>query len=86
MTQCNLLNVKLCKSRLNKLKNDAEVILKISSNFVCDFNDENDFPHKLLLANTQASELCKAFANGSPANITLSKTQLHKIGHSGEFS
>ena len=86
MTQCNLLNVKLCKWRLNKLKNGAEVILKNSSNLVCDFNDENDFPHKLLLAITKVSKLCKAFANGSPANTTLSKTQLHKIGHSGEFS
>ena len=27
--------------------------------------------------------LCKAFANGSSANIKLSKTQLHKIGQSG---
>ena len=37
----------------------------------------------MLLTNTQVSKLRKAFANGSSANIKLSKTQLHKIGQSG---
>ena len=32
-------------------------------------NDETYFPHKLLLTNTQVSKICKAFANGSTANI-----------------
>ena len=41
----------------------------ISSNFVCDSNDENNFLHKLLLTNIQVSKLRKAFANGSSANI-----------------
>ena len=58
---------------------------KISSNVVGDSNDENNFPHKLLLTNTQVSKLRKAFANNSSANIKLSKTQLHKIGQSGGF-
>ena len=40
---------------------------------------------KLLLTNTQVSRLRKDFANGSPANMKLSKTQLHKIGQSGGF-
>ena len=31
----------------------------------------------LLLTNAQVSKLCKAFANGSSANIILSKTQWH---------
>ena len=48
-------------------------------------NDETNFPHKLLLTNTQGSKLRKAFANGLPANIKLSKAQLHKIGQSGGF-
>ena len=39
----------------------------------------------MLLTNTQISRLRKAFANGSSANIKLSKTQLHKIGQSGKF-
>ena len=36
-----------------------------------------------MLTNTQVSKLRKASANGSSANIKLSKTQLHKIGQSG---
>ena len=59
--------------------------MKISSNVVGDCNDENIFVHKLLLTTTQVSKLGKAFKNGSPANILLSKTQLHKIGQSGRF-
>ena len=59
--------------------------MKSSSNFVGDSNDENNFPQKLLLTNTQVSKLRKAFANGSSASIKLSKTQLHKIGQLGGF-
>ena len=59
--------------------------LKILSNFIGDSNDENNFPHKLLLNDTQVSRLRKAFANNSSANIKLSKDQLHKIGQSGGF-
>ena len=89
MTQYDTLNVKLSNSQLNKLKqrikNGTEVTLKLASNVVGDSNDENNFPHKLLLTNTQVSKLCKAFANDLSANIKLSKTQLHKIGQSAEF-
>ena len=81
MTQYNTLNVKLSNSKINKLKsgtkNDTEMTL---SNVVDDSNDENNFPHRLLLTNTQVSKLRKAFPNNSSANIKLSKTQLHKIG------
>ena len=59
--------------------------MKISSNVVGDSYAENNFPHKLLLTNTQVSKLRKTFANNSSANIKLSKTQLHKIGQSGGF-
>ena len=86
MTQYDTLNIKLFNSQMNKLKsgikNVNEVTLKISSNVVGDSNNENNFPHKLLLTNTQVSRLCKAFANDSSANTKLSKTQLHKIGQS----
>ena len=89
MTQYNTLNVTLSNSQLNKLKsgikNGTEVTLKISSNVVGDSNDENNFPHKLLLINTKVSKLRKAFANNSSANIKLSKTQLYKIRQSGRF-
>ena len=51
MTQCNSLNVKLSSSRFNKLKsaikNETEVVLRLSSNMIGD-NGAN-FPHKLLL-------------------------------------
>ena len=53
MTQYNSLNVKLSNSQLNKLKsaikNETEVVLRLSSNMVGD--DETNFPHKLLLTN-----------------------------------
>ena len=79
----------MSNSQLSKLKsgmtNGTEVTFKLSSNGVGDSNDENNFPHKLLLTNTQVSRLLKTFANGSSANIKLSKTQLHKIGQSGGF-
>ena len=99
MTQYKTLNVKSSNSQLNKLipaiKIGTEVTLNSSSNVVRDSNDENNFPHKLLLTNTQVSRLCKAFANNSSANVKLSttttkkkssKTQLHKIAQAGEFS
>ena len=80
MTQCNTLNVKLSNSPLNKLKpgikNSTEVILKLSSNVVGDSNDENNFLHKLSLTNTQVSKLWESCANGSSANIKLSKIQI----------
>ena len=40
-------------------------------------NDENIFPHMLLINNTQVSTHPKTFANNSSANTKLSKTQLH---------
>ena len=89
MAQYNTLNVKLSNSQLNNLKpgikNGIEVTLKISSNVFSDSNDGNNFPHKLLLTNTQVSKLHKAFENSSSTNIQLSKTQLHKIGQSEGF-
>ena len=82
MTQYNTLNVKLSNSRLNKLqlgtKNVTEVTLKLSPNVVGDANDKNNFPHNVLLTNTQFAKVCKAFANNSSAKIKLPKAQLHK--------
>ena len=42
-------------------------------------------PHKFMLTNIQVLRLHKAFGNDSSANITLSKSQLHKIEYSGAF-
>ena len=69
----------------NKLKSAIKNGTKVnfSSNIVGDSNDENNFLHKLSLTNSQVLKLRKAFTNNSPANIKLSKTQLHKIVQSG---
>ena len=79
----------MSNSQFNKLKsgikNGTEVALKISSNVVSDSNDQNNFPYKLLLTNTQVSRLRKAFANNSSVNTKLSKIQLHQIRQSGGF-
>ena len=73
MTEYNALNVNLSNSQLNKLKsaikNETKVILNLSSNVVGNSNDWYNFPHKLLLTDTQVSKLRKAFANNSSANI-----------------
>ena len=87
MTQYNSLNVKLSNSQLNKfksaIKNENEVVLRLSSNMIGD--NETNFPHKLLLTNRQVSNLLKAFANYSSADIKLSKTQVSKMIQSGGF-
>ena len=48
-------------------------------------DNETNFPYKLLLTNRQVSNLRKAFANHSSADIKLSKTQLSKMIQSGGF-
>ena len=87
MTQYNSLNVKLLNSQLNQfnsaIKNENEVVIRLSSNMICD--NETNFPHKLLLTNRQVSNLCKAFVNHSSTDIKLSKTQLSKMIQSGGF-
>ena len=85
MTQYSTLNVKLSNSQLNTfksaIKNENEVVLRLSSNMIGD--NEINFPHKLLLTNRQVSNLCKAKANHLSADIKLSKTQLSKMIQSG---
>ena len=78
MTQYNSLNGKISNSQLDKLKsaikNEAEVVLRLSSNMIGD--DETNFPHKLLLTNRQVAIIFKAFANYLSTNFKLSKTQI----------
>ena len=59
--------------------------MKFSLNVVGYSNDENNFLRKLLLTISQVSKLCKAFGNGSSANIKSSTTQLNKIEESGGY-
>ena len=61
MTQYNSLNVKLSNSQLNKLKsaikNETDIVLRLSSNMIGNSDDETIFPDKLLLTNRQVSNL-----------------------------
>ena len=63
MTQYNSLKIKLSNSQLNKLKsaikNETEVVLRLSSNMIGNSDDETNFPHKLLLADRQVANLVK---------------------------
>ena len=83
MTQYKSLNVKLSNSQLNKLKsaikNETDVVLRLSSKMIGNLDDENNFSHKLLLTNRQVASLCKTFANYLSTDIKLSKTHLSKM-------
>ena len=63
MTQYNSLNVKLSNSDLNKfksaIKNETEVVLRLSSNMIGNSDDETN----------------KDFAHNLATNIKLSRTQ-----------
>ena len=89
MTQYSSLNVKLSYSQLNKLKssikNETDVVLRISTNMVGNSNDNTNFPHELLLTNRQVANVCKAFTKNTSTDIKLSKTQLSKMIQSGGF-
>ena len=75
--QCNSLNVKLSNSQLHKLKPEIEDGIKpdlqLSPNMIGDYDDKINFPHELLLTNSQVATLRTAFANKS------SKTQRSKL-------
>ena len=75
MTGYNTLNVKLSNLQPNKLKpaikNGTAATLNLSSNFIRSSNDQSNFPHKLLLSNTQVVQ--KVFENGLSAYIKFSK-------------
>ena len=89
MTQYNSLNVRLSNSQLSKqksaIKNETDVVLRLSSNMIDNSDDNTNFPHELLLTNRQVANLHKAFANHTSADIKLSKTQLSKMIQSGGF-
>ena len=78
MTEYNTLNVKLSNLQPNKLKpaikNGTAATLNLSSNFIRSSNDQSNFPHKLLLSNTQVVQ--KVFENGLSTYIKFSKNLL----------
>ena len=73
MTQYNSLNVKLSNSQMNKLKpaikNETDVILRLSSTMIGNSDDEVNFPHKLLVIKRQVANIRKAFANHTSINL-----------------
>ena len=89
MAQYNRLNTKLSNSQLNKLKaaikNESDVVRRLSPNMIGDSNDKGNFPHELLLTDRHASSIRKALANNSSADIIFSKTQLSEMIQSRGF-
>ena len=87
MMQYNRLNTKLSNSQLKKLKsaikNENDVVIRLSSNIIGDPNDKTNFPHELLLTSRHVSSIRKAFANISSVDIKFSKAQLPQMIQSG---
>ena len=86
MTQYNSLNIKLSNSQLNKLKsaikNEIDVVLRLSSNMVGNTGDNTNFCHELLLTNRQVANIR---TNNLSTDIKFSKAQLSKMIQSGGF-
>ena len=80
------MNVKLANSKLNKLKsvikNETDVVLRLSTNIIGNSDDKTSFPYKLLFTNRKVANLRKAFANHTSTDI---KTQLSKMIQLGRF-
>ena len=83
MAQYNSLNVKLSNSQFKKLKsaikNETEVVLRLSSNMIGHSDDKINFSHDLFLTNRQVANIRKAFVNNLSTDIKLSKTQVSKM-------
>ena len=56
------------------MKNETDVILRLSSNMIGNSDDEANFPHKLLLTNRQVAKF---------PDIKLSKAQSTKMQKGG---
>ena len=82
MTQHNSLNVKLSNSQLNKLKssikNETDIVLRISSNMVGNSNDNTNFPHELLLTNTQVAIFVKLLLKIHQLTLNCQKLNYQK--------
>ena len=87
MIQYNSLNVKLSNLQVTKLKsaikNETDVILRLSSNMIGNSGDETNVPHKLMLTNRQVANLRKTSANNTSTDIKFSKAQLTKMQKDG---
>ena len=89
MTQYNSLNVKLSNSQLSKLKsgikNETDIVLRLSSNMIGNSDGNTNFPHELLLTDRQVANIRRAFAKNTSTDIKLSKNQSSKMIQSGGF-
>ena len=89
MMQYNRLNTKLSNSQLNKLKstikNENDVVIRLSCSMIGHSNDKTNFSDELLLTNRQVSSICKGFAKNSSVDIKFSKAQLSKMIQPGGF-
>ena len=85
MVEHNIVNAKLSKSQLNKLKsavkNNKRTTLRMNARM---FNG-NNLPHELLLTTRQTTKLRNAIENNMSTDIKLSKAQISKIIQSGGF-
>ena len=82
MTQYDGLNVKLSSSQL---KNETEVVLRLSPTIIGNSDDQTNFPHKLLVTERQVSHFRNAFSNNSSTDIKLLKIHLSKMIKLGGF-
>ena len=62
------------------IKNGTAVFFNLLSNVTSDSSGKTNFPHKLSLTDTQVLRICKAFANGSSANVKFLKTKMMLSG------
>ena len=60
------------------MKNETDVVLRISSGMVGNSDDTN-LPHKLLLTDRQVANIRKAFSNNLSTDVKFSKTQFSKM-------
>ena len=71
--------IKLSNSQLDKLKsaikNETEVVLRLSSNMIVNSDDKTNFPHELLLTNRQVANLRKIIQQ-----LILSHQKLNYLG------
>ena len=83
MTQYNTLNVKFSNSKLKKwtlgIKSSIGVTLNLLSNLVVYSNDETNFPHKLLLANTQVLRHYRAFGSTVKSSTVKSRISFFRF-------
>ena len=83
MVEYSKVNVKLTDRQLTQLKTAVKntTTLRMSLKMF----DGNDLPHELLLTTSQKTKLRNAFNSSMSTDLQLSKPQISKIIHPGEF-